>query len=218
MNERWELEEYENVLYNGESYDLYVLTAQSKNHNSELYDHNAKIIHAAPGIAAGTANYMRIAVTAGSGIVGTIAGTIYDAVSTLISNLSRSTIIEDISATYSWQCDTIMHFVYLKPSSYSGEPILQYVYNEVNSNAVGVTENVTFNSTSYNDLGYKIYEARKLGVMDDNANDLGNAIDSYVTYHQLMHMFVEYVDIEGIGNKKVIRNYVCQYTMPGMIY
>lgn len=218
MNERWELEEYENVLYNGESYDLYVLTAQSKNQNSELLDHNAKIIHAAPGIAAGTANYMRIAVTAGSGIVGTIAGTIYDAVSTILTSLSRITVIEDISATYSWLCDTIMHFVYLKPSGYSGEPILQYVYNEVNSSAVGVTASITFNSETYNNLGFKINDAQMLGVMEDNANDLGNAIDSYVTYHQLMHMFVEYVDIEGIGNKKVIRNYVCQYTMPGMIY
>ena len=217
-NERWELEEYTNVLYNGVRYDVSVLTAQSTNTNSMLYDSDAKILHAAPGIAAGTANYLRIAVTAASGTVGTIAGSIYDAVVTTISNLTRSTIIENVSATYNWQCDTLMHFVYVKRSDSAGDPNLSYVYNEVNTSAVGVTSDVQFNSTSHNDLNYKIYTRSQSGIMNTDADELDNAIDSFLNYYQVMHSFVNYVTITGIGNKSVIKNYVCQEVYPGMIY
>ena len=216
-NERWELEEYTNVLYNGDKYDVSVLTAQSTNANSMLYDADAKILHASPGIEAGTANYLRIVVTATSGTVGTIAGTIYDAVVTTISNLKKSTVIENVSATYNWQCDTLMHFVYVKRSDAPGDPILSYVYNEVNTSAVGVTNDVQFNSTSHNDLNYKIYTRRQSGIINTGADKLTNAIDSHLNYHQVMHSFVQYVAITGIGNKNVIKNYVCQELYPGMI-
>lgn len=216
-NERWELEEYKNVLYNGARYDVSILTAQSKTTSSVLYDSDAKILHAAPGVAAGTANYLKIAATAASGIVGTIAGSIYDAVVTTISNLTRSTIIENVSATYNWQCDTLMHFVYVKRSSFTGDPSLSYVYNEVNTSAVGVTNNVQFNSTSHNDLDYKVYRRSQSGIMNTNADDLDNAIDSFLNYSQIMHSFVNYIAITGIGNKSVITNYVCREVYPGMI-
>lgn len=217
-NERWDLEEYKNVLYNGVRYNVSVLTAQSNSTTSRLYDSDAKVLHAAPGIAAGTANYLRIAATAASGTVGTVFGTIYDAIVTTIGNLTRSTVIEDVSATYDWQCDTIMHFVYVKRSDSAGDPNLCYVYNEVNTSAVGVTRDVKFNSTEHNDLNYKIYKKSQSGVMNTDASNLSNAIDSFLNYYQVMHSFVNYVTITGIGNKSVIKNYVCQEIYPGMIY
>lgn len=217
-NERWELEEYTNVIYNGARYDVSVLTAQSKNTASMLYDSDAKILHAAPGVAAGTAHYLRIIATAASGTFGTVAGTIYDAISTTVSNLTSSTIIENVSATYNWQCDTLMHFVYVKRSSFTGDPSLSYVYNEVNTSAVGVTNNVRFNSTSHNDLNYNVYQQRQRNTMNTGASSLNNAIDSFLNYSQIMHSFVNYVTITGVGNKTVIKHYVCREVYPGMIY
>lgn len=143
-NERWSLEE-STVTYDGVKYKISVLTAQSKKKASTLFDNGAKVLHAAPGLKASVADYIRIAATAASGTVGTVVGSIYDAISSTISNLSKSTVIEDIEASYTWQCDTIMHFVYVKKASASGNPKLCYVYNEVNTNVVGVTDNVQFN-------------------------------------------------------------------------
>ena len=54
--------------------------------------------------------------------------------------------------------------------------------------------------------------------MNTDADELDNAIDSFLNYYQVMHSFVNYVTITGIGNKSVIKNYVCQEVYPGMIY
>lgn len=216
-NESWELEEYTNILYRGTRYDVYVLTAQSKNINSMLFNKNVKILAAAPGIAAGTADYVRIIATAVSGTIGTVAGSIYDALITTISNLSKSTIIENVSATYQWQCDTIMHFVYVKQTGSSSEPRLCYAYNEASTLVKCTTDNITFNTGTPNILGFEDYSARQSGIMNGNANNLNNAIDSFINYSQIMHSFVCYVTISGVGNKSIVKQPICQEVYPSMI-
>lgn len=97
----------------------------------------------------------------------------------------------------------------LKRSSFTGDPILSYVYNEVNTSAVGVTNNVRFNS-SHNDLDYNVYQQRQRNTMNTGASSLNNAIDSFLNYSQIMYSFVNYVTITGVGNKTVIKHYVCR--------
>ena len=221
-NETWTEVVHDSVYSDWVRYEVTVLTAESANVNSVLYDSASKTIYAAPGVAAETADYLRIYGTAASGIVGTVFGTIYDAVNTTISNLSTSTIIENVSATYNWQCDTLMHYLYVKPYGSTSEPTLCYVYNEVNTLVLGVTNSVRFNSTEYNGekLNFDVYEKRSKGIMDYSAatNGLGNAINCYLNYTGVKHSFVVYVTISGAGNKSVAKNYVCQEVYPGLLY
>lgn len=216
--EKWYLETYNYVQYNGILYSVSVLTAESNDFNSVLYDSNVKVLYAAPGVAAGTADFLRILVTASSGIVGTIGGSVYDAVCTTISNLSSSTVIENVSATYNWQCDTLMHFAYVKRMDSSLNPELSYVYNEVNIIVKGTINNASFDATGLNKLKFEDYNASGEGIMSENANNLSNAIDSYLNYNQIMHSFVSHVSITGVGGKSVATHYVCKETYPSMIY
>lgn len=219
-NETWFEVVHDSVYSDWVRYEVTVLTAQSANSNSVLYDTSSKSIHAAPGLAAGTADYLRIFGTAVSGVVGTIIGSCYDALCTTFNNLSTSTIIQNVSATYNWQCDTLMHYVYVRPYGSNADPLLCYVYNEVNALVLGVTNTVKFNNTQYNELGFCVYEKQSRGIMDYSAstNAFGNAIDCYLTYTGVKHSFVIYVTITGAENQSVARNYVCQEVYPGLLY
>lgn len=75
-NEIWSEKTYSSVYSEGVRYEVKILTAESANSNSVLYDSSSKTIHAAPGIGAGTADYFRIFGMASSGVVGTVASTI----------------------------------------------------------------------------------------------------------------------------------------------
>lgn len=217
-NEDWYLETYNGVIYHGIRYEVSVLTAQSKNTRSVLFDSKSSSLAAAPGIGAGTADYLRILVTAASGTVGTIAGSIYDAVCTTMSNISTTTVVENVSSDYDWQCDTMMHYVYVKRADSGFDPQLSYVYNEVNTLVHGSIVNVVFRNGASNTLGYIYYDRASYGVMNANANNLQNAVDSFLNYNMVMHSFVIYVTITGVGNKTVARNYVCQEVYPGLLY
>lgn len=222
LSETWSEVVKDSVYSQGVRYELTILTAESADTSSILYNSSSKTIHAAPGLAAGTADYARIYGTAMSGVVGTVFGTIYDAVNTTLSNLSTSTVIENVSATYNWQCDTLMHYIYVKRYGTNEQPLLCYAYNEVNTLVLGVTANVKFGQTDYpgNKLNYDVYELRSRRIRDDSArtNSLGNAINCYLNYSGVKHSFVSSVTIMGAGGNRVIKEYVCQEPYPGLVY
>ena len=70
----------------------------------------------------------------------------------------------------------------------------------------------------YNNLDFDIYSAKTTGTMSKNANRPSNAINCYLNSSQIMHSFVDYEMITGVGGKTIIKNYVCTVTGPGMIY
>lgn len=213
-NENWYKEEY-NYSTGGSPYTLTIITGQAKNKNSVLWDEGMNVkLTAAPGIAAGTADYIRIAATAATGTIGSIFGTIYDVLSTTISNLTTSTIIQNVESTYRYQCDTVMHYVYVKPINSSLTPRLCYIYNEVNVYALGVVDNVKFNSTTHNSLGTTQYELEDYGLMRSGASNMSNAVNSYNNTATYQTRFVTTVKFSGVGNKTVKTIYVCTDTSP----
>ena len=219
-NESWFLAEYITT-YQGIQYQVSDLIAQPYSDTSKLIEIGSGSLYTASGLMAGSANYLEIVVTSAVGALGTIgsvASTIYEVLKASISNLQTTTIIQNIDAVYMWQCETKMHFVYVKRIDSSAEPRLCYVYNDATVNVTGMTNSIQYNSTSQNNLGITVNNNAIDEIMNPGANNLVNAIDSFLNYSQIMHSFVDYVTIKGIDGKVLTKSYLCNDTMPGLIY
>ena len=217
-NENWYLETYIGVIYHGVRYEVSVLTAQASNKKSDLYDSGSKTLHAAPGVAACVADYIRILATAASGTIGSVIGTIYDAVSATVKNFKTSTVIEDVTAAYIWHGDTIMHYAYVKRADSDFEPRHTYTYNEANAFVSGTTIKISFNDGTPNNLTFSPYEDSYESVVYSDANNLQNAVDCFLNYPNVAYAFVDCMDILGVGGKRIAKYYTNQEVYPSWLY
>ncbi len=203
-NERWELKEF-HVTYENHLYDVYVLSATSKNENSKLFSRGTKVIRSkALGVAAGTADYIRMVLAAASGTVGSYAETIYDLLKLTINNLQKDTIINDVESTYSWQCDTLMHYVFVKLAGTTQTPLHSYTYNEINVLVNGTLSKINFENSGLDKLGFENKEYSLERIMVTRENNLSNAVDCYLHYG-FMHSMVQSVTITGVAGEKVAK-------------
>lgn len=200
---------------NGKYYEVTTLCAEPNCKESALMESGVKIIHAAPGIAAGTCSFIRIALMASTGTAGTIASTVYDVFSTISKCVSKSTVVDNADATYNYQFATTMYYRSVKEASTNQEPQLSYVNNKADTLVQVTTDNISFGQGNFKlGLSTKTYEK---SYTVDTGSQLQNAIDSFLNCYLVMHSFLAPIELKGVDGAKVfVYNPYCRIE-PGFL-
>ncbi len=204
--------------YNGTTYEIQTLTAQPNGNNSNLALTGAKVIESNIDLVAGATNVLEVI---GSTIAGTIPNatkvlTIYDLLSAFCSGLSTTTVIENITASYTYSHTTTMRFKYVKIKGQSDN--LQRL-SHISSSAITKVTTVTPEIKVENGIGVPDNATKTETVYSTPSgyNSNSNAAKGYVN-SRTYTSFTDKIDIIGVNDKRVYIYYPIQPQSPAQVY
>ncbi len=197
-----------NYTYNGVTYEIQTLTAQPKNHNSNLIDLSNKAISSTYRWRAGAMN----AISAiGMGALGEIPGasiyiSVYNTLSSWLSGISPTTEISAADILYSVSNVTTATFKYVKVLGESdNRQSLTYISTKCVT-AIGYQ----YPTLEYNDGSVTpnvIQGSQKLYTTPNGYNSNYNAVRAYNDVYSQTRACVSRVKITGIESKTVANIY-----------
>ena len=212
-HEEWLLCEYQ-YSSGGPAYNISVVSGFWEDTSSPLYDSGA-IVVSERNFAAGSKNFIKIAASAASGaltgtaaVVANIVTTFVDVVSEVYSNITNTTIIDSVDATYTWVCKTAMHYVYVQKVGTTSTPRLSYMYNEATlkttANDIEIVIRNGPNDVYINEYHWEDH------IMVYGANNMSHAVNAFNNSPNARHNFTNYVDIYAIDrNTALDRSFLC---------
>jgi len=207
-------------LYGGKKYNIQRLIAQPKQSSSALCNSGSRMVTFSTNWSAGIANVIKSSILSAVGLIqgSTFALAFYDAVSSFLSGISRTTEVKVPHINYSWSSTTTAVFTYIRLESQTDNYQWLSLISTKTQTVVGYTI-PTFNYKSSN--GYW-YLTPKLVQGNRTIYGTPNGYDSYVeaifAYNSIgggpRHRAISSITISGPESKTVQVIYPCYPQFP----
>ena len=200
----------------GVSHDIMRIYVEPKN-GSNLYRTGTSTKRNSFSAAADSMTILGISAVSPKGVMGTFVNTVdtvYSFLKSLIESLTATTTITDIEATYVWNIAQTCVFLYEQPDGYENWVLLA-VFSKVNSSVLTAIPTLEYGTNGVvTDIETETKSGELVPKRYNNTADAvayGSAFDIYEDAR------IDYVDINGIENKRVIRSYMLTPTDIGDI-